>query len=150
MSRDCPMNLRWLLPIVCCVACGSPDPLQDISRDIESQLNRSQTEAISLQAVGPADWESVCVLEPYTNNQRAEEILGFEWDAESETEIYSRDGINVLVFVRGDDVVAFTEHPRDKGDFVGIEPKCFSRQQAVFTRQVDPNGWVYLRFENGS
>lgn len=144
------MNLRWLLPIVCCVACESPAPIQDISYDIESQLNRSQTEAINLQTVGPADWESMCVLEPYTSNQRAAEILGFEWDAESETEIDRSDGINVLVFVRGDEVVAFTEHPRNKGDFVGIEPKCFSRQQAVFTRQVGTDGWVYLRFENES
>lgn len=144
------MNLRRLLPILCCVACACSNQTQGISHDIESQLNQSQTEPIDIRAVGPADWESVCILEPYTNNQMAEEILGFQWDAESETEIDGSDGINVLVFVRGQEVVAFTEHPRNKGDFVGIEPKCFSRQQAIFTRQVGTDGWVFLRFENGA
>lgn len=143
------MNLRWLLPIVSCVVWGCSNPTQNISHNIESQLNQSPIAPIDIRTVGPADWESVCILEPYTNNQRAEEILGFQWDAESETKIAESDGINVLIFVRGQEVVAFTEHPRNKGDFVGIEPKCVSRRQAVFTRQEGEDGWVWLRFENG-
>ena len=82
------------------------------------QFEANKIDPIDLSIIGPASWERVCVLSPYTTNQTAEQVLGFKWDAESKTSIARRDGINVLVFVQTQQVVAYTEHPRNKGDFL--------------------------------
>lgn len=84
------------------------------------------------------------MLKPYTTNQVAEQVLGFTWDAEGKTSIAANDGINVLVFVRGQEVVANTEHPRGKGDFSKLQPPCLPRAQANVVRESLSDGWVFL------
>lgn len=115
-----------------------------ISEQIAVQFESSKTTPIDLSVVGPASWERVCVLSPYTTNQTAEQVLGFSWDAESKTSIAGSDGINVLVFVQNQQVVAYAEHPRNKGDFSKLQPRCLPRSQATVTRELGAGGWVYL------
>jgi hypothetical protein len=103
-----PIPLRRLF------ACSSGS---NISEQIESQFKASEATSVNLAVVGPASWDRVCVLRPYTDNQRTAQVLGFKWDSEAKTSIAESDGINVLVFVQGKEVVAHTEHPRSKGDF---------------------------------
>lgn len=116
----------------------------EISMQIESQFKASSTAPVNLALVGPLSWEQVCVLGPYTNNERAEKILGFKWDAESKTSIADNDGINVLVFVKNHEVIAYTEHPRNMGDFSKLEPQCLTKVQAKVVREPDSDGWVFL------
>jgi hypothetical protein len=124
--------------------CGCSHGDSSISQQIAVQFKASQTSPIDLSAVGPASWDRVCVLPPYTNNQTAEQILGFKWDAESNTSIAVSDGINVLVLVQNKQVVAYTEHPRGKGDFSTLQPRCLLRSNAIVVREPDASGWVYL------
>jgi len=115
-----------------------------ISEQITAQFDASKTTSIDLSVVGPASWERVCVLSPYTTNQTAEQVLGFKWDAESKTSIAGSDGINVLVFVQNQQVVAYTEHPRNKGDFSKLQPRCLPRSQSTVERKSGADGWVFL------
>lgn len=137
------MNLRSLAFVgsVFGCACAAGD---SISGQIESQFNASQTKAINLALVGPPSWERVCVLTPYTNNERAEQVLGLKWDAEAKTSIAGNDGINVLVFVQGNQVVAYAEHPRNKGDFSQLQPRGLPRARATVSRRLKSGGWVLL------
>ncbi len=142
------MNVRTLTPIVMLLAAGCSGNDRDISAQIQAQFDASRTAPIDLSLVGPPSWERVCVLPPYTLNDQTERILGFEWNSNSKTSIGGNDGINVLVFIQGTDVVAYTEHRRDKGDFSRMNPKCLAKSHAIVLRQVAPdprsNGWVYL------
>ena len=115
-----------------------------ISEQITAQFDASKTTSIDLSVVGPASWERVCVLSPYTTDQTAEQVLGFKWDAESKTSIAGSDGINVLVFVQNQQVVAYTEHPRNKGDFSKLQPRCLPRSQSAVERESGTDGWVFL------
>jgi len=117
---------------------------QEISAQIEEQVKASTTVPVDLALVGPSSWERVCVLAPYTNNERAEQIIGFKWNAEGKTAITSSDGINVLVFVKDHEVIAYTEHHRNKGDFSKLEPQCLARGQATLVRQPDSGGKIFL------
>jgi hypothetical protein len=92
--------------------------------------------------VGPGDWDRVCVLGPYSGNETAQIVLGFAWDAEAKTSIALDDGINVLVFTSGKSVVAYSQHPRNKGDFASIASTCSSRQEARLARQ--PGSWALV------
>ena len=141
--RTRTLSICFLLLVSACS--GVSD---EISAQIEAQFNASSTAPIDLALVGPSTWERVCVLGPYTMNENAEKILGFKWDANGKTSIGSNDGINVLVFVQGSEVIAYTEYPRGKGDFSHMVPRCLPRDRATVVRQPDPdprnNGWVFL------
>ncbi|HEY9646224.1 MAG TPA: hypothetical protein V6C88_07640 [Chroococcidiopsis sp.] len=134
-----------LLLAVLLIACSNRDDVQNpISQGIIEQLNANSAAPVDLAQVGPAAWEQVCILGPYTDNQATAKVLGFEWDSESKTSIADSDGINVLAFIRNQEVLAFTEHSRDKGDFVKVVAQCFERDQAKLTREVGQDGWIYL------
>lgn len=119
-----------------------------ISARIETAFNASQTAPIDLALVAPSPWDRVCVLRPYTDSKQAEIILGLKWNSDSKTSIQSNDWINVLVFIQGSEVVAYTEHRRDKGDFSRMQPSCLPRGAATVVRQTEPapvnTGWVFL------
>jgi len=70
----------------------------------------------------------------YTTNAAAEKTLGFAWDVELRTDIESSDGINVLVFVTGQRVASYLEHPRHQ-DFWKLSGHCFRRNEAIFVKQ---------------
>lgn len=103
-----------------------------ISSEISAQFDRDAS--IDLAHVGPDTWDRVCVLGPYSVNKDAESVLGFPWDSEANTSISMSDGINVIVFAQGQTVVAYTEHPRNKGDFSRLTPDCATRAQAKLVR----------------
>lgn len=138
MKQSSLLMLSFLLLLGCPIASTS------ISEQIAKQFKASQTASIDLSTVGPASWERVCILSPYSTNQSAEQVLGFKWDAESKTSIAGSDGINVLVFVQEHSAVAYTEHPRNLGDFSRLQPRCLVRSQAIVSRQSDVSGWVFL------
>jgi len=120
------------LPLMLLIGCSGGS--SSISEQITAQVEASKTSPIDLSVVGPTSWDRVCVLGPYATNQHAEKVLGFKWDAESKTSIAGSDGITVLVFIQNQQVVAFTEHPRNKGDFTKLQPRCLLRSQAIVKR----------------
>jgi hypothetical protein len=142
------MKMRTLTPLVVLLAAACSGNDRNISAQIEAQFDASRTAPIDLSLVGPNSWERVCVLHPYAGNDQTARILGFEWDSDSNTSIGGNDGINVLVFIQGTDVVAFTEHRRDKGDFSQMQPRCLPRERAIVVRQIKPqpgsSDWVYI------
>lgn len=123
--------------------CSSHD--QAINDAIASQFKRDTTKLIDLSVVGTEQWERVCILTPYMGNAQVEKVLGFKWDAENKTSIAVSDGINVLVFIKDTEVVGYTEHPRNKGDFANVKPKCIVRDRAKFERVNGDDGWAYLK-----
>lgn len=124
-------------------ACSSASP--EISRQIDDEYDASRGTRIDLSRVGPPTWDRVCVLGPYADNRRAEATLGFAWNVWLNSSIAWSDGINVLVFIRGADVVAYAEHPRNgRGDFAKLASTCLARGNAVVVPQATPDGWTYL------
>lgn len=135
---------RFALVVSLMLLHGCSSSSSPIRAKITAQFEASNTAPIDLSVVGPASWKRICVLSPYTTNQTAEKVLGFRWDAESKTSIAGSDGVNVLVFVQNQQVVAYAEHPRNKGDFSKLEPRCLLRSQATVRREAGADGWVYL------
>jgi hypothetical protein len=75
-------------------------------------------------------------------------ILGFKWDAEGKSKISADDGITLLVFVRGTEVIAYAEHPRNLGDFATLDPHCLARTSAKVVRRARSDGWIQLEAQN--
>ena len=96
---------------------------------------------LDLGVVGPPSLERMCVLGPYSDNRRANQILGFDWDAEGHTVISSSDAINVLVFIRGNEVLAYDDVLRSRADFADLDPPCVTRSTSVLVRNPGSSGW---------
>ncbi len=113
------------------------DRNHEINEQIQTQLQAKPMGPLDLALAGPSSWERVCVLGPYTTNEHAEKVLGFKWDATGKTSIGSNDSINVLVFAKGHQVIAYTEYPRNKEDFSKMTPHCLTRNQASLIQSRD-------------
>jgi hypothetical protein len=123
-------------------ACANGD--KSISQQLTAEFDASTSAPVDLAKIGPSTWEKVCVLGPYTTNEAAEKILGFKWDVEQRSSIAKNDNINLLVFVKGREVLAYAEHPRNKGDFLKLHSKCLSRKQSTLLRRSNSGGEVQL------
>jgi hypothetical protein len=128
--------------LVLLAACEKPLAGAETSSAINRHLERTGRTSIDLAKVVPGDWEKVCVLGPYTDNAAVRDTIGFDWDAQSKTSMFSSDGASLLLFVRGQDVVEYVEHPRWQGDFSNLTGRCFPKNRSIFVHsQSDKWRW---------
>jgi hypothetical protein len=116
---------------------------QSISDKLAAEFDSGRS-PIDMAKLGPEEWERFCVLGPYSMNESAEKLLGFKWDVDSKSKVGVDDSITLLLFVKDNAVLAYSEHPRSKGDFLKLEPRCLNRSQAVLVRQPNPGGAIQL------
>jgi hypothetical protein len=129
-----------LLLLAALCGCRSQD-----SAAITHNLLRSERRAVDLSAAVPGDWDRVCILGPYADNEKAAQTLGFPWAAETLTDIHQNDGMSVLVFVRVNAVVKHVEHARGSGDFSSLSGRCYPKDRAKFVQVIrQGNGWPGL------
>lgn len=118
--------------------------ISQTSKEIETQLKNNNWERIDLAKVG-GSWQRVCVFGPYSENNKAEQTLDLKWDLENKTSISSSDGVSVLAFVEGKNVVSYVEHPRNLGDFAKLSGQCFDRANATLARdKTSRDNWISL------
>jgi hypothetical protein len=84
-------------------------------------------------------WDTVCILGPYTPDDKVDALAGIQGAARQAHDIRSNDGINVLMFVREDRIAASVAHARNRGDFgPEVVGKCYSKAEATFSIRVPP------------
>jgi hypothetical protein len=132
----------WTLLLVALFSCSSAGDNR-IGSDISSQVD-SKSDVVDLAKVGPPSWTRVCILGPYSTTQTAESLLGAKWDVEGHSSVGTNEGIQVLVFLKDRDVMAFAEVRRKRGDFVELEGKCLLRSQSQLRRKATAGEWVHL------
>ena len=132
--------LLCLLTIGTVAGSGCSDASPGISVSIAGQFRRSNGANVDLAQANADAWDRVCVLAPHSDNTAVKQALGFDWDAEKKSAITSNDGIALLLFVRGQQVSAFAEHPRNLGDFAPLSGQCFPRAQARFQQAPEAKG----------
>ncbi len=89
--------------------------------------------AIDLRPIADGNWDRLLVFRPYTPKTTIENKIGSPWSGARKIE--SRDDLCLLVFVRGNAVVASASVPRNLADFHLAnfrEATEIPREQAVF------------------
>ena len=141
-------RLSWMLAsavLMCAAGCERPLAGGEISHEIAKQFELSGRRSVDLAKAAPGPWEKVCIIGPYMDNTGVSATLGFEWDSRSKTSILTNDSISLLLFVRGNQVVEYVEHPRKHGDFSNLNTRCFAREKALFMQDQAPAaGWPGL------
>jgi len=77
---------------------------------------------------------------PYTSTSEIDKRLGFHWKDAEKTSVLNDEISNLLVFTKEREVIAFFDYPRYEGDFINIEPKTFSKNDARFKLKEEKNG----------
>jgi len=150
-------NVRRLASVLVLVAafvlvvsgCGSrAAPDSELSNAITKQAEAGAGTVIDFVALTDFQWERLYIFDPYTTVDEIHRALGFRWNAAASTGIDKLDGIALLVFVEGDEVVRYVEHPRNRGDFVPLaRPEPWSTTDKFVIVQVDDLGqpWLEVR-----
>jgi len=99
----------------------------------------SGTVDLSKQLQG--NWDKVCLLTPYSNNESAENILGFKFNVEEKSNIFVSDSITLVVAVKGNEVLKYFEVPRSNIDLASIDASCYTKDNAKFKIKNSNNSW---------
>jgi hypothetical protein len=97
------------------------------------KLNYADT-PIELTKHVTGDWQMVCILGPYSDNELAQEVIGFSWPLESLSSVWINDGVSLLIFTKNESVQSYFEVARGKYDFNSLDEQCFNRSDAIFTK----------------
>ena len=121
-------------------ACGNEGP---VNRSIAATVEKGPGTRLVLAEHTGFPWDKVCILGPYTPDDRVDSLTGIQGAAGQAYDIRSNDGINVLMFVREGRIASSVAHGRNQGDFgPEVVGKCYSREQANFSIRVPPpNSW---------
>lgn len=115
---------RFIIFTLCCLGLNA------------CQLNQYVPEVnngmVDLRQTGKGEWTKICVFAPYSDDQDAKRILGFEWDLEQQTTIDTDDSVSLLVYVRGQYVVGNAQLKRTQYDFAHLHGQCFKRADTLF------------------
>jgi hypothetical protein len=102
-----------------------------LSWQLAAQINHGVGTIVDLAELAPFDWDRVFFFGPYTPEAWIHKSLGFPWNGTNLTSIEYDDCINLVVFVRGGEVVEWFEHSRGSGDLVELANSTgYARQEA--------------------
>lgn len=105
------------------------------------QFQRGPGAEISFASLAPYEWDRVFIFGPYTPHKDIHNSLGFHWAGVSRTNIGDHDGITLVVFVRGNEVVEWFEHPRNRGDLAKLpNGKGYAQGRAKFEVKSEADG----------
>lgn len=116
-----------------------------LAAEIKQKLDNKNTDPISIKALTDFDWDKLFIFNPYTPNAVLENALGEESQKLKKVEMYSREDINLLVFVNDSKIVSFIEFPRLSGDFDKVYRKeGFTPDNSNFIVTIEDRGepWV--------
>ena len=135
--------MRMLVPLVLAglgFACRSEGP---VNRSIAAIVEKGPGTRLVLAEHTGFPWDTVCIVGPYTPDDRVDSLIGIQGAAGQAYDIQSNDGINVLMFVREGRIASSVAHGRNQGDFgPEVVGKCYSREQANFSIRIPPsNSW---------
>lgn len=110
---------------------------QSVSRALDKQLQRGPGAVIDFTEVAPFPWDRLYIFGPYTTDEEIHRCLGFRWQGVWWTSIRESDGVNLVVFRRGEKVAHWFEYPRHRGELGDLtKPRGYARGEARFRVQV--------------
>jgi hypothetical protein len=103
-----------------------------VSRALSGQIQRGPGTTVDFAEVAHFAWDRVYVFGPYTPHERIHASLGFHWEGVRDTTVGWNDGVNLVVFIQGAEVVYWFEHGRKEELGLLANPEGYAREQARF------------------
>ncbi|WP_442600684.1 hypothetical protein [Paenibacillus sp. KN14-4R] len=96
---------------------------------------------VSLKNLTDFDWDQVYIVPPYSDPKSLNNIQGLE---RIESSIQVSDTINLIIFVKENQLTNYAEIPRDKADFSFVTRKEFKSDEAIFVKKKSPVGTTFI------
>jgi len=132
--------MNWYLTFIFVIFLSSCSKVDEASK----RTFDYSKEIIDLSVEIKGNWEQVCIITPYSDNQIAEELLGFKFDIETKSGIFVSDGITLLVATSKNQVFKYFEVPRNNIDFSSLKSGCFRKADSKF-KVISRNGWYSVQ-----
>lgn len=116
-----------------------------LAAEIKKKIDNKNTDSFSIKELTNFDWDKLFIFNPYTPDAVLENALGDESRKLKKVEMYSREDINLLVFVNDSKILQFFEFPRLSGDFDKVYRKeGFTPDNSNFIVTIEDRGepWV--------
>jgi hypothetical protein len=115
-----------------------------LRRSAESVLNSSNA-TVTLSSVTDFEWDRCYVFTPYTPLTEIDRNVGVGWSATHNTSIQSSDGIHLLLFLKGTNVVRSIDVNRKYADFKGLsDGNEFPHSNCTFGVKLDREARLVL------
>lgn len=89
---------------------------------------------LDLRELLPFEWDRMIVLPPYSSPPEIEQKLGFPFEDVKSSRSQLEDRYLLLIFVKGDEVAAWLDIPRDRSDLTAlVDLGYIARADAVFS-----------------
>ena len=116
--------------------CTGEDPA---STSIGEVVNNGPGTRVALAEHLTVPWDEACIFGPYTDITEIRRTMQVDVTDPDAHGIYTRDDINLLIFIHDGRIVRSVAHPRARGDFgPELVGKCYSTDQAVFLVRSPP------------
>jgi hypothetical protein len=114
-----------------------------VNRSIAASVRKGPGTRLVLAEHAGFPWDTVCIVGPYTPDDKIDSLTGIQGAARQAHGIRSNDSINVLMFISESRIAAAVAQARNQGDFgPELVGQCYSRDQANFSVRVPPaNSW---------
>jgi hypothetical protein len=110
-----------------------PNLAAKLTGEIEKVTADSNLQSVDISSLTDFQWDRLYIFAPYSTPEDINKSLGFTWPEAASSDITLHDHINLLVFVRGNEVVEHVEFLRAKGDFSGAASvEAYTPDQASF------------------
>ena len=93
-----------------------------------------EEEPLNLVEYVDGTWQKVCFMGPYSDDNAARELLGFDWPLEALTSVWVNEGVTLLIFVENKSVKSYYEVSRGQYDFSVLSGSCIERDLASFIK----------------
>jgi hypothetical protein len=130
-----PTILLTLWMIMLIIGCSAEHTSKNEMIDtLKQEIERKQKsgDTLNMMEIISSDWDRMYVFGPYTPESKIQEVLGFE--LKENFRIDERDDINLLVFVKDNNVIQLIYFPRSFGDFTSADylPIMADKAEALF------------------
>lgn len=120
--------------------------IKDLRQLIEEKEDEEKI-IINFQSLTDFKWDKLYIFFPYTPTDEIINTLGFNWSKVEKTSIWCDEGINLLVFVSNERVVKYIEYPRNYGDFLSLNKKVFTPQEAIFELRKQGDWLIFVQIK---
>lgn len=118
LSKNRGLNLKkltvFIVSLLLLVGCNQTNYNQKLEESIQSAVNKENTQELDLKSLTDFDWDKAFLFPPYTVQETIDEQLGTKFKDPSNMD--KRDDIFLLVFMKDNKVVQYTEISRESAD----------------------------------
>lgn len=133
----------FIVSLLLLVGCNQTKHNQKLEKLIQTAISKENIQEFDLKSLTDFDWNKAFLFPPYTVQETIDEQLGTQFKDPSNMD--KRDDIYLLVFMKGNKVVQYTEVRHESADISIGERKYLTPSNALINIEIEKSFLHYFR-----